>query len=64
MTGCSADGCNEVAKHEIQLRGSSPFTNKKYLMWVYVCTNHYQLERREGLVFAEKKVVTFGVDDQ
>ncbi len=45
MKECSANGCEEKAISEIQIRAESHATDKKYRIMIYVCKEHYELEK-------------------
>ena len=63
MTECSERDCTDRAVKEIQIRGHSHLTDKKYRMWVYVCQKHYDLEKNSDpdghigqTIFGEKEL--------
>lgn len=59
---CSERSCTEKAVKEIEIRGESHLTDKKYYMWVYVCQNHYDMEKNaktpdgKSAIFREKSL--------
>ena len=45
---CSENNCDGDAIREIDIKGESMFTKRKYLMSIYVCARHFELERDKG----------------
>ena len=53
MKFCSENSCNDEAIKEIQIRGESQFSGRKYKMWVYVCEWHYLDEQHAKTILDE-----------
>lgn len=53
---CSADSCDCRAFKEIDIKAHSYFTEKNYLMTVYVCTHHYALENGAKTIINERSL--------
>lgn len=46
---CSAEGCSNKAIREIDLWAHSYFTEKDYVMSIYVCVKHLELEKNNAI---------------
>lgn len=55
MTKCSEEKCNENAIKEIVIKAVSAFLKRKYKIWIYVCKQHYKLEKDAGSILEEVK---------
>ena len=53
MKECSANGCEEKAISKIEIRAESHFTDKKYRMKIFVCQEHYRLEK-DSIIWERK----------
>lgn len=50
---CSCEDCSKNTIKEITIHAGSHFTGKKYKIWIFVCSNHYELEKKAGNIIDE-----------
>jgi|APSaa5957512535_1039671.scaffolds.fasta_scaffold103470_1 hypothetical protein len=56
MKICSENSCNLKAIKEVGIRGESHLTDKKYIVQIYVCKFHYEIEKCEGSIVNETSI--------
>ncbi|HEY4681166.1 MAG TPA: hypothetical protein VIH04_07880 [Nitrosarchaeum sp.] len=48
MPNCSERTCKKVAIKEVTIHAESPATDKKYKIWIFVCSKHFEEEKKVG----------------